>query len=203
MDAIDLRLVELLRQNARTSFAKLARQVGLSPPAVHERVGKLEQAGVIRSYRADVAPDAIGLDITALIGIMESPGSDLAELACAMAELPEIDSCYFLAGEESYLLKVRVPTMADLERLVIRLGSIPGVGRTRTTVALSTKWEDRPPPAPAPPVKAAVAVIARVGLSAGIEDAAPPNAAVRADSTVRPAGAPRSNGQQRDDDRDG
>jgi Lrp/AsnC family transcriptional regulator, leucine-responsive regulatory protein len=150
MDSIDRRLVELLRRNARVSNAQLARQVGLSPPAVHERIGKLEQSGVIRGYRADVAPEAIGLEITAMIGIMQRAGVDGEELVAAMAQIEAIDTCFFLAGEESYLLKVRVASMAELEHLVIRLGAIPGVERTRTTVALSTKWEDRPPPVPSP-----------------------------------------------------
>ena len=76
MDSIDLRLIELLRENARSSYAELARQVGLSSPAVHERVGKLEAAGVITGYRALVDPAAIGLDVTALIGVIESDSVD-------------------------------------------------------------------------------------------------------------------------------
>ncbi len=146
MDAIDRRILELLRDNARLSYAELARQVGLSAPAVHERVGKLENAGVIRGYHADVAPEALGLDITALIGVAQQPGSDIAQMEEELRRLPEIESCYFLAGEESFLLKVRVGDMADLERLIVLLNRIPGVARTRTTVALSTKWEGRPQP---------------------------------------------------------
>ena len=61
----------------------------------------------------------------------------------ALSEFPEIDSCYFLAGAESFLLKVRVPTIAELEQLIVRLNRIPGVASTRTTIALSTKWESR------------------------------------------------------------
>ena len=86
MDAIDLRLVDLLRGNARLSYAELARQVGLSAPAVHERVGKLESNGVIRAYRAEVEPEAIGLAVTALIGIVESSGADTDDLLEALKE---------------------------------------------------------------------------------------------------------------------
>lgn len=147
MDATDLRIVDLLRGNARLPYAELARQVGLSAPSVHERVGKLEAAGVIRGYRADVPPEAIGLGVTALIGIVQQAETEIDDLVAALAALPEIESCYFLAGEESFLLKVRVGTMAELEQLIVRLNRIRGVARTRTTVALSTKWEGRPQPA--------------------------------------------------------
>lgn len=146
LDPIDRRLVDLLRGNARLSYAELARQVGLSAPAVHERVGKLEAAKVIRAYRADVEPEAIGLGVTALIGVVQA--GDTEQLLGALRELPQVESCYFLAGEESYLLKVRVSTIAELEHLVVRLQRIPGVSRTRTMIALSTKWEGRPQPLP-------------------------------------------------------
>lgn len=146
MDAIDLSLVELLRSNARLSYAELARKVGLSAPAVHERVGKLEASGVIRGYRADVAPEAVGLGVTALIGIVEDSGADTEEVLEAFRQMPEIESCYFMAGVESFLLKARVGTIAELEQLILRLNRIPGVASTRTGVALSTKWENRPQP---------------------------------------------------------
>ncbi|MPZ28700.1 MAG: AsnC family transcriptional regulator [Micromonosporaceae bacterium] len=147
MDATDLRIVDLLRGNARLPYAELARQVGLSAPSVHERVGKLEAAGVIRGYRADVPPETIGLGVTALIGIVQQAETEIDDVVTALGALPEIESCYFLAGEESFLLKVRVGTMAELEQLIVRLNRTRGVARTRTTVALSTKWEGRPQPA--------------------------------------------------------
>ena len=150
MDAIDLRLLDLLRLNARVSGAELARQVGLSPPAVHERVAKLEQSNVIRGYQADISPEAVGLGITAIVGVVPAGRADGAALVEAMSEIAEIDTCLFVAGEESYMLQVRVASMGDLERFIVRLGNLPGVERTRTTIALSVKWEDRPPPAPAP-----------------------------------------------------
>lgn len=146
MDAIDGQIVELLRQNARLSYAELGRQVGLSAPAVHDRVGKLESTGVLRGYYAVADPEAIGLGVTALIGIIQSDTGESDEMAEALQELPEVESCYFLAGEESFLIKVRVTTVAELEHLIIRLNRIDGVARTRTTVALSTKWEGRPQP---------------------------------------------------------
>jgi Lrp/AsnC family leucine-responsive transcriptional regulator len=146
VDAIDLQLVELLRANARLSYAELARQVGLSAPAVHERVGKLEAGGVIRGYRADVEPESIGLGVTALIGLVEDSAADTDDVLAALREMPEIESCYFMAGVESFLLKARVATIAELEQLILRLNRTAGVASTRTAVALSTKWENRPQP---------------------------------------------------------
>lgn len=146
MDAIDLRLVGLLRANARFSYAELARQVGLSAPAVHERVGKLESNGTILAYRAEVAPEAIGLNVTALIGIIEDSGADTDDVLSALRDMPEIESCYFMAGVESYQLTVRVTTIAELEQLIVRINRTPGVAATRTAIALSAKWENRPQP---------------------------------------------------------
>ncbi|WP_026211699.1 Lrp/AsnC family transcriptional regulator [Longispora albida] len=143
MDAIDRRLVQLLRENARLSYAELARQVGLSAPAVHERVGKLEAGGVLLGYSASVNPEAIGLGVTALIGIITNEG-EIDAITASLNEVPELESCYFMAGEESFLCKARVGTIAQLEQVIARLNRIPGISRTRTTVALSTKWEGRP-----------------------------------------------------------
>jgi Lrp/AsnC family leucine-responsive transcriptional regulator len=146
VDATDLRLLDLLRGNGRLSYAELARQVGLSAPAVHDRVGRLESTGIIRAYRADVDPEAIGLGVTALIGVAQAAGSDVDDLLGTLSALPEVESCYFLAGDESFLLKARVGTIAELESLVVRLSHTAGVARTRTTIVLSTKWEGRPRP---------------------------------------------------------
>ena len=150
MDAIDQRLVELLRGNARMSYAELARQVGLSAPAVHERVGKLETSGVLRGYHADVDPESVGLGVTALIGIVQDSTTEMDTLLGTLRDMPEIESCYFMAGEESFLLKARVGTMPELEQLIVRLNRTSGVSRTRTAIALSTKWEGRPQPAREP-----------------------------------------------------
>lgn len=151
MDAIDLRLIDLLRENARSSYAELARKVGLSAPAVHERVGKLEAAGTIRGYHADVDHEAIGLGVTALIGIVEDSGADTDDVLAAVRDMPQIESCYFMAGVESYQLIVRVGTIAELEHVIVKINRTAGVASTRTTIALSTKWENRPQPHPGNP----------------------------------------------------
>lgn len=143
MDAIDHQLIDLLRKNARTPFAELGRKVGLSAPAVHDRVNKLESSGIIRGYRAEIAPEAIGLSVTAVIGIVQDSSGDTDGILEALQEHKEIESCYFMAGEESFLLKVRVGAISELERLIVDLNRTTGVARTRTAIALSTKWEGR------------------------------------------------------------
>ncbi|TQN41275.1 AsnC family transcriptional regulator [Blastococcus colisei] len=143
IDAVDQQLIDLLRANGRASYAELARQVGLSSPAVHERVGKLEAAGVITGYRAVVDPGSVGLDVTALVSVIESDMVDDTGVEAAMREVPGIEDCWRVAGSEGYVLKVRVTDIPALEATIDALNRIRGVARTRTTVVLSTKWEGR------------------------------------------------------------
>ncbi|MGY1737879.1 Lrp/AsnC family transcriptional regulator [Geodermatophilus sp. SYSU D00684] len=143
IDAVDRQLIDLLRANGRASIAELARQVGLSAPAVHERVGKLEASGVVLGYRAVVDPAALGLDVTALIGVIESDAVDDTGVEAALRAMPEVEDCWRVAGSEGYVLKVRVTDIPALEAAINALNRIEGVARTRTTVVLSTKWEGR------------------------------------------------------------
>ncbi|SNR84816.1 transcriptional regulator, AsnC family [Geodermatophilus saharensis] len=143
IDAVDRQLIDLLRANGRASYAELARQVGLSAPAVHERVGKLEAAGTITGYRAVVDPAALGLDVTALVGVIESDSVDDTGVEAALRAMPEVEDCWRVAGSEAFVLKVRVTDIPALESAINALNRIEGVARTRTTVVLSTKWEGR------------------------------------------------------------
>jgi Lrp/AsnC family transcriptional regulator, leucine-responsive regulatory protein len=146
VDEIDRRLLDTLRGSGRETYAELARRVGLSAPAVHDRVGKLEAAGIITGYHAAVDTTAVGLGVTALIGVLQAESSEQDEIAAALNRLPEVESCWFVAGEESFMLLVRVADVAALEHTIGRLNRIHGVARTRTTVVLSTKWEGRARP---------------------------------------------------------
>lgn len=144
MDAVDRRLVNALRADGRASYAELARTVGLSSSAVHERVAKLESAGVIQGYRAVVDHHEIGLGVTALIGIQPGENGRDEVIAAALAQMPEVDSCYSVAGDEAFIVLVRVPSVDDLHLCLGRLRAIEGVARTRTTVVLATRFESRP-----------------------------------------------------------
>ncbi|HEX6755594.1 MAG TPA: Lrp/AsnC family transcriptional regulator [Mycobacteriales bacterium] len=147
MDTVDRHLIEALRRNARVTYAELARQVGLSAPAVHERVAKLEAAGVITGYHAAVAPAALGLGVSALVGIVQGDSADADLIADAVRATPEIEDCWFVAGEETFVVKVRVSDVAALEQTIGAINRIRGVAHTRTTVVLSTRFEGRVRPA--------------------------------------------------------
>jgi Lrp/AsnC family transcriptional regulator, leucine-responsive regulatory protein len=144
VDTLDRRIIAALRENGRATYADLGRRVGLSASAVHERVGKLEATGVITGYHAVVDPSAVGLGVTALIGIHSTDVADDEDVAGSLALLPEVESCYRVAGDESFVVKVRVGTVDELELTLGRLRRIDGVARTRTTLVLSTRFEGRP-----------------------------------------------------------
>lgn len=144
MDQLDRKIIAALRTNGRATYAEVGRTVGLSPSSVHERVGKLEAAGVITGYHATVDPRTVGLGVTALVGIQPTDIASNDEIALALADLAEVESCYAVAGDEAFVVKVRVETVDDLEHTLGRLRRIDGVARTRTTVVLSTRFESRP-----------------------------------------------------------
>ena len=143
MDDVDRELVRALRANGRATFAELARQVGLSAPAVHERVGKLEASGVISGYHASIAPGALGNPMNALIGVFITDRADSDEIAAALADIAAVEDCWFVAGEETFVVKVAIADVTGLERAIRELNGVRGVARTRTTVVLSTKFEGR------------------------------------------------------------
>lgn len=133
----------LLAEDGRMSFTDLGRATGLSTSAVHQRIRRLEERGVIRGYRADVDPHALGLSLTALISVSPLDPAAPDDVPDRLEHVPEIEACHSVAGKESYVLKVRVSTPADLEELLARIRAAAQV-TTRTTVVLSTPWEGRP-----------------------------------------------------------
>ena len=142
LDARDLAIVAALQEDARATYADVAARVGLSASAVHDRVRKLEQQGAIRGYRAVVDPEAVGLFVTALIDARPFDPSQPDDLPERVAGFPEVEDCYSVAGEASYVLKVRTRTTSDLEDLIRRLRESAGIA-TRTTIALSIPFEGR------------------------------------------------------------
>ena len=143
MDDTDRRLVQALLADARTSYADLARQVGLSSPAVQERVRKLEREGVLRGSTALVDPARVGLGVSALVGLQQREGVDADDIVAGLEAVPEIEDCWFVAGDEAFVLKVRVADLEDLDRVLRVVRHVPGVSRTRTTVVLNTSFEGR------------------------------------------------------------
>ena len=145
LDAVDSRLVRELAADGRCSYTDLADRVGLSVSAVHQRVRRLEQRGVIRGYGARVDPDALGLPLTAFVSVKPIDPAQPDDVPDRPADLLAIEACHSVAGEESYILKVRVSGPGQLETLLQEIRAKAGVS-TRTTVVLSTPYEDRPPP---------------------------------------------------------
>ena len=144
MEDTDREIVRLLTRDGRMSYTDLARATGLSTSAVHQRVRRLEERGVITGYNAVVSSDAVGLPLMAFISVTPLDPSAPDDAPERLADLPEIEACHSVAGEESYILKVRVATPSALEDLLARIRSDANVS-TRTTVVLSTPYENRPP----------------------------------------------------------
>lgn len=143
MDDVDRQLVEALRENARATYAELARLVRLSAPSVHERVRRLEEHGVITGYHAAIAPLALGLGVTALVSVYLTDSGEHDEVADALRAVAEVEDCWSVAGDEAFVVKVRVPDVDALEHTLGAIRRAHGIARTRTTVVLSTRWEGR------------------------------------------------------------
>lgn len=140
-DAIDQQILSILREDGRASHATIAKTVGLSAPAVGERIRKLEHAGVIRGYRAVLDPDALGLPISAYVAITPQPRNPAANLVENLMSLPELEELHAVAGDYSYLAKVRVASTQELDTFLDRLFVLEGVERTQTTMVLRTNLE--------------------------------------------------------------
>lgn len=143
MERIDRRLVELLSADGRMSFTDLGKATGLSTSAVHQRVRRLEERGVVTGYQAVVDANALGLTLTAIISVTPIDPAAPDDVPERLIGIPELEACHSVAGDESYILKARVGTPADLEGLLARIRAAANVS-TRTTVVLSTAWEGRP-----------------------------------------------------------
>jgi Lrp/AsnC family transcriptional regulator, leucine-responsive regulatory protein len=144
VEDIDRSIVAALTVDGRLSYTDLAEKVGLSVSAVHQRVRRLEQRGVIRGYAAQVDFASLDLPLTAFVAIRPIDPSQPDDAPERLADLPEIESCYSVAGEDFYMLLVRVASPADLERLLQEIRKAANVA-TRTTVVLSTPYEGRSP----------------------------------------------------------
>lgn len=142
IDATDLQILTILQSNARTSNADIARQVGMAPSAILERIRKLEQRGVIQGYEARIDPQALGLGLLAYVAVRtdEKAGDECA--GEQLARIPEVQEVHHVAGEDCYLLKVRVKDAKALGRLLQdQIKGVEPVRSTRTTVVLDTLRE--------------------------------------------------------------
>jgi DNA-binding Lrp family transcriptional regulator len=143
LDHTDHEIVACLRENARRSYASVGSAVGLSAAAVKRRVDRLEQDGVITGYSARTDPRAFGEDFEALVEIYCSDRTAPADVAKSLAGLTEIRTAFTVSGEPDAIARIRVESIAHLEKVVERLRRDPNVVRTRTMIVLST-IVDRP-----------------------------------------------------------
>jgi Lrp/AsnC family transcriptional regulator, leucine-responsive regulatory protein len=144
VEGIDREILRLLSADGRMSFTDLGKATGLSTSAVHQRVRRLEQRGVITGYSVKLNYAQVDLPLTAFISIRPINMSQPDDSPERLANIAEIEGCYSVAGDESYILKTRVRSPADLEELLSRIRSAAHVS-TRTTIVLSTPYERRPP----------------------------------------------------------
>jgi Lrp/AsnC family leucine-responsive transcriptional regulator len=148
LDSVDLQILEILQSHGRTKRNELAEKVDFSIPSISERLRKLEQNGVIRSYNAVVDPQKIGLSLTAFISVTSESSKHYPAIVKRASAEAEILECHAITGEGSHLLKIRTQNTASLERLLTQIQSWPGVVNTRTSVVLSTPKETTVMPLP-------------------------------------------------------
>jgi Lrp/AsnC family transcriptional regulator, leucine-responsive regulatory protein len=144
LDPTDLAILLRLQANARISNADIARQLDMAPSAILDRIRKLEQRGVIQGYTARIEPAAVGLGLTAFILVRTEERVGAGTIGQALAKIPEVLEVHHVAGEDCYLVKVRVSDTAGLSRLLRgRFGRLKGVRNTRSTIVLATVKESQ------------------------------------------------------------
>jgi Lrp/AsnC family leucine-responsive transcriptional regulator len=140
LDQTDRMLLALLKDDTKRKYSELGEAVHLSAPAVHDRVKKLERAGVIRKYTIELDPEALGLTMQAFVRIHVSR-IPCEEMAHALQNFPEVVECFSSAGEESMLIKVHTSSPSQLETLLNRIRQMPGVERVLTSIILTTHFQ--------------------------------------------------------------
>jgi Lrp/AsnC family leucine-responsive transcriptional regulator len=139
IDDIDARILAILQENARTNNAEIARRLDMAASAIHERIRKLEERGVIGGYTARINPRALGLGLLAFVFVRTEERADQPATASRLLDVPEVQEIHHVAGEDCYLVKVRARDTEALGRLLSeRFSSIPTVRSTRTTIVLNS-----------------------------------------------------------------
>ncbi|MBV2227567.1 MULTISPECIES: Lrp/AsnC family transcriptional regulator [Sphingobacterium] len=143
LDQIDLQIIRIMQDNARTNNADIARELGMAPSAILERVKKLEQKEVILQYNARINPVALDQKMLSFIFIKTQDIIGVQKVGLLLAEIPEVLEVHDIAGEDGYLIKVRTNDSAGLVDLMRNtLSKIEGIISTRTTIVLETVKED-------------------------------------------------------------
>jgi Lrp/AsnC family leucine-responsive transcriptional regulator len=146
-DPVNLRLLAALHEDPRAGMSALARRVGMSAPAVTERVQRLARVGVIAGYRMEVDPAALGLPVAAFVRVRPAPGQ-LERVAELAARTPQVSECHRVTGDDCFLLKVHVAAVDELDEV---LDQFLRYGQTNSSIVVSSPVPPRPLPLPAPP----------------------------------------------------
>jgi Lrp/AsnC family leucine-responsive transcriptional regulator len=141
LDELDVRLLEALQHNGRSTFAELGARVGLKAPAVHDRVKRLEQRGHIRGYAARLDGKRLGLELVAFVSCYTSPDCNYERFTQALGRMPEVCEVHSVAGEETFMCKVVTRSTQHLDELLARLKAMDGMARTKTTIVLTTPFD--------------------------------------------------------------
>jgi Lrp/AsnC family transcriptional regulator, leucine-responsive regulatory protein len=141
LDAIDIKILDILQKEGRTKRNVIAEQVNLSLPSLSERLKKLEEKGIIEGYYAKLNKKFFGFDLMAFITVYMKSSKKFHDLEEHVSKTPEILECHAILGEGSHLLKVLIRGTEDLEKLLAQIQSWPGVSRTVTSFVLSTVKE--------------------------------------------------------------
>lgn len=144
LDEVNLRLLRELQQDPRLTMVELGRRIGMSSPAVTERVRRMEEAGIILGYRIEINPAALGLPISAYVRVRPNPGQ-LPKIAQLAEQISEVIECHRVTGEDCFILKVLIPSMAQLDQLLDRFLLY---GSTTTSIIQSSPVQPRLPPLP-------------------------------------------------------
>ena len=147
MHPIDWQIISILQEDGKTTYGELAKRVGLSQAAAHERVKKLEARGVIKGYRAVVDADALGYGVVAFV-FVDNAAFDIPNFTQRLQAIPNVLECHAVAGEWAYLLKIRAESTSDLERVLHLIRTVDGVNRTQSVIGLSTAFETTTLPMP-------------------------------------------------------
>jgi Lrp/AsnC family leucine-responsive transcriptional regulator len=155
LDHTDRAILALLQANARIANADIARRLGMAPSAILDRIRKLERSGAIQGYFAQLDPVQLGLGLTAFVLVRTEERVGSGAIGLALTRVPEVLEVHHVAGEDCYLVKVRVADTAHLSRLLReRVGRLKGVRNTRTTIVLTTVKESTALPISANPDEA-------------------------------------------------
>jgi len=147
MDSLDLEILSLIQNDARVAHASVGERLGLTAPAVHARIKRLEKDGVIRGYLTSIDPLAVNQSLLAFVRVMNnSAGKNEQAFEGFIRQQPNILECHDISGEDSYMLKVRTDSPDSLRRLLSRIREFPGVERTVTSITLLTIKESGGPP---------------------------------------------------------